>query len=104
MNDRELYKLSSKLNLVVSEAKHLLGAHGTRYKHFVDGGDLSFDCVYARQTSIKYHDNQGGEEVRTLLLGVIEAAGEAMHYLDSQEQSKPPPWLQEMKFQDGRML
>ena len=104
MNDRELYKLSSKLNLVVNEAKHLLTAHGTRYKHFVDSGDRGFECVYARQTSRRYHEDDGDTEVRTLLLGVVEACGEALAYLDGQGDTKPPVWLQEMNFQDRHVV
>ncbi len=104
MNNRDLYKLSDKLNLVVNQAKHLLQAHATRYKHFVDSGERGFECVYAKQTSIRFHDDGGKEEVIEALEDIAEALESVRQQLDgltaSGKLDEVPGWLQEMRFQD----
>ena len=108
VNNRDLYKLSNKLNLVVNQAKHLLQTHATRYKHFVDGGERGFECVYAQQTSIRFHEDDGKEEVIEALDDIAEALEDVRRQLDgltaSGKLDEIPGWLQEMRFQDQGMV
>ena len=104
MNDRELYKLSDRLNLVVNQAKHLLQTHATRYKHFVDSGERGYECVYAKQTSLRFHEDKGKEEVEDALEDIEEALTNVRAYMKALGPDTIPVWIQEMRFQDQGML
>jgi hypothetical protein len=99
MEDRELYKLSTKLNYLVNQSKHLLLAHGTRYQHFVDSGTRGFECSYARATSMRFHQDGGDNEVRELLKTMQEEIESTVRYLDQHQPLQTPAWLQELELE-----
>jgi hypothetical protein len=83
VNKYQLYELSRRLNEVVQQAKVLLGTHGARYKHFVDGSDKGHDCTYASLTHRYFTEESEQQGLQHLLRGIISEAQSALENLEN---------------------
>jgi hypothetical protein len=88
MNKYQLYELSRRLNEVVQQAKVLLGTHGARYKHFVDGSDRGHDCTYAVLTAKYFDQEKELQGLQSLLEGIVREAEAASALLKEAEVGK----------------